>query len=163
MTRNMLAGALLLTVSGTVAATHHVARGSAPPECQVEGVWTMVSMTFKGKPVPVTGKQRKIVTKRHYMWLEMDNRRDTIPLKTALDTARHYAMSGGSGRYSVSGHTYTEQLEYFPDPELLGKTLKASCRVEANRWYHTYANYDLFPTGGFARRDSSTEVYIRAE
>ena len=72
-------------------------------------------------------------------------------------------MSGGSGHYSVSGNTYTEQLEYFFDPKLLGKTLRASCRVAANRWYHTYANYDLNPAGGFSRRDSTTEVYIRVE
>ncbi len=164
MTRNLLAGTFLLTIPGTIALTHERVRASAAQECQVQGVWNLVSATFRGKPYPWPGKQQKMVAKNHYMWLEMDNRRDTIPLKTALDSARHFSMSAGAGRYTVSGNIYSEQLEYFPDPGMIGRVVKAKCRVAGNRWYHTYSTYELDPKAPGARKtDSTTEVYIRVE
>jgi hypothetical protein len=165
MKRTMLAAAVLLGISGGLLAALREVHGSAAPACRVQGVWDMTSYSFKGRTEAVSGaKQRKIVTRNHYMWLQMDSLRDTIPLTSALDSARHFAMSGGSGRYRVAGNKYTERLEYFVDPKLLGKELTATCRTEGRRWYHTYLLTDLFPEmQGVSQRDSSTEVYIRVE
>jgi hypothetical protein len=124
----------------------------------------MVSYTYNGKSQDLGGiKSRKVLTKKYWLQTTMDSRRDTIPLRSALDSARYYAMSGGSGHYRVAGNRYTEQLEFFSDPKMLGKTMTATCRTEGGRWYHTYHVGDLDPQATNPSRDSVTEVFIRAE
>lgn len=164
MERKLIAGVMLVALSGGLIAARRDAHGSAQQACDVQGVWNMISYTYKGATHDVSStKSRKIVTKKYWMGITMDSRRDTIPLLSALDSARHFAMSGGSGHYRVSGNRYTEQLEFFSDPKMLGKTMTATCRTEGARWYHTYRLSDLAPQTTNASRDSVTEVFIRAE
>ena len=107
--------------------------------CRVQGVWEMEAMTNNGKDLPLNGvKQIKIVTPRHFMWVGQDARRDTLPLKTAADTLRRNSIGGGAGTYSATGNAYVEQIEVFNDPSWLGKPWKATCRVQGDRWYHSY-------------------------
>ena len=164
MERKLLAGVMLVAVSGTLIAARRDAHGSAQQACDIQGVWNMVSYTYNGKAQDLRGtKSRKVVTKRYWMQITMDSRRDTIPLQSALDSARYFAMSGGSGHYRVAGNKYTEQWEFFSDPRMLGKTMTATCRTEGGRWYHTYRLSDLAPQTTKPSRDSVTEVFIRAE
>ena len=166
MTKNLLAATMVLGISGTVLALSTDVRGSAPPACRVQGVWEMVATVQAGKRTEFTGaREWKVVTKKHWMWLAGATRRDTLPLRTALDTARFYAMSGGSGTYDVSGHRYTEHIDLFVIPGLEGKSLTASCRIDGNRWYHTFLESDLGPppAGTPVSRDSTTEVWRRVE
>ncbi len=143
------------------AARYHSPR-SAPPACDVRGVWDLVEFIQAGNTTPLAGmQQRKIVTAKYYTWLRQDMRRDTLPMKTETDTLRAYFTMGGSGTYSVSGDTYTEHLEYFNDPTLVGKTFAARCRIDGNRWYHMYDSGQLAQPG--AAHDTVTEVYTRVE
>lgn len=163
MTKNLLAATLLLGISGTVLASSSELRGSAPPGCRVQGVWERVATVQAHKRTEYSGaRQRKVVTKRNYMWLAEEARRDTLPLKTVADTARFYAMSGGSGTYQIAGNKYTEHLDLFVDPKFEGKTFTASCRVEGNTWYHSFLSSTLGDTTR-AGRDSTTEVWRRVE
>ena len=164
MTRKLLAGVVLVAVSGSLIAARGDSHRSAQQACDVQGVWNLVSYAYNGKTHDLHGtKSRKVVTKKYWMGITMDARRDTIPLLSALDSARHFAMSGGSGHYRVAGNRYTEQWEFFSDPKMLGKTMTANCRTEGGRWYHTYRLSDLSPQTTSPSRDSITEVYIRAE
>lgn len=164
MTKKLLAATMLLAIAGTVVAVSSDARGSAPPACRVQGVWDRVATMQARKRTEFSGaRQRKVVTKKNYMWLEEEARRDTLPLRTAADTARVYAMSGGSGTYQVVGNKYIEHLDLFVDPTFEGKTLTASCRVEGSTWYHSYLSSDLGDTTRAARTDSVTEVWRRVE
>ena len=165
MTKKLLAATMLMGISGTMLAANRDVLGSAPAACKVQGVWERTATIQAGKRTEFTGaKQRKLVTKKHFMWLADATRRDTLPLRTALDTARFYAINGGSGTYDVSGHKYTEHIDLFVDPRLEGKSLTASCRVEGNRWYHVFRASDIdTPLAGTAPADSVTEIWRRVE
>ena len=124
-----------------VVACWSVTGGSAPPvaDCRLKGVWEMVAVTNNGKDAPLNGyRQMKVVTGRHFMWIGEDPKRDTLPLKTGVDTLRAYIIGGGAGTYSVTGDKYVEQIEFFNDPQFIGKPWNATCRVEGERWYHSF-------------------------
>jgi hypothetical protein len=166
MTKTILTLAVVFGISGTVLASRSDVRGSAPPACRVQGVWEFVATVESGKRTEFTGaRERKVVTKKHWMFLGAANRRDTLPLRTALDTARLYAMFGGSGTYDVSGHRYTEHIDLFVVPSLEGKSLTAACRIEGNRWYHTFLPSDIGEplAAGRSPTDSTTEIWRRVE
>jgi hypothetical protein len=166
MTNKLLAATMLLGISGSVIAAGRDVHGSAPPACRVQGVWDLVASVQAGKRTEFTvGRQRKIVTKKHWMWLEAANRRDTLPLKTPLDSAHYYALNGGFGTYDVSGHRYTEHINLFVAPRLEGKSLTASCRVEGKQWFHTFLASDLStgPSATPMSKDSVTEIWRRVE
>ena len=166
MTKKLLAATMLLGISGTVLASNRDVLGSSPAACRVQGVWERVATIQSGKRTNYTGAwERKIVTKKHFMWLGGATRRDTLPLVTALDSARFYAINGGSGTYDVAGHKYTEHIDRFVDPRLEGKSLTTSCRVDGNQWYHTYLARDIdTPLAGRSMpADSVTEIWNRLE
>jgi hypothetical protein len=128
------------------AARRAAARGGGAA-CRLEGVWELVSVADSGRPREMRGyRQRKIVGQGHFMWLGEPARRDTVVARTAADTLRRYQMSGGSGTYTLAGNTYTELLDYFVDPTMKGQRFPALCRVEGDRWFHTYPP----PTGASA-------------
>jgi hypothetical protein len=165
MTKKLLAATMLLGISGTVLASNREVRGSAPPACKVQGVWERVATIRAGKRTEFTGaRQSKIVTRKRFMWVEASNRRDTIPLRTTVDSLRHYAMAGGYGTYDVSGHKYTEHINLFVEPKTEGQSFTASCRTAGNQWFHTYRAADLDGTmPGRNPNDSTTEVWRRVE
>jgi len=164
MTKNLLAATMLLGISGTVLVSNRDVLGSAPPACKVQGVWEMTATIQAGKRTEFTGaREWKLVTKKHWMWLAARTRRDTLPLRTPLDSARYYGVSGGSGTYEVSGHRYTEHLDIFVDPRFEGRSLTASCRIVGNQWYHSFRDFDLLPAGQAPSADSTTEIWRRVE
>ena len=63
---------------------------------------------------------------------------NTLPLKSEIDTLRAYRIAGGAGTYSTRGTSYTEHLDYFFDPSWVGTSFRAICRIEGDRWYHSY-------------------------
>src|SRR5256885_2783685 len=66
--------------------------------CRVRGVWELVSVSQNGKDQPLAGyRGMKVLTDRHFMFVGQAAKRDTLPLKTELDTLRAYQMSGGGG------------------------------------------------------------------
>jgi hypothetical protein len=166
MTKKLLAGTMLVALSGSLIAARNDVKVSTAPTCQVQGVWNLIATLQAGKRTEFSGAvQQKVVTPKHFMWLSGASRRDTLPLRTPLDSANYYAMSGGAGTYSVSGHRYVEHIELFIDPKLEGKNLVASCRVAGNQWFHTYLPSDLESGANAAAmsRDSITEIFQRVE
>ncbi len=164
MTRTILTAAALVGISASLVAAAHYPNHSTPPACRLNGVWDRVATIQADKRTPFSGGiQRKMLTNKNFMWAYLASRRDTLPLKTVADTARYYGMSGGAGRYQVVGSKYIEHLDMFVDPKFEGKTLTATCRVEANTWYHTFLGSDIGDTTLAGRRDSVTEVWRRVE
>jgi hypothetical protein len=105
----------------------------------VEGVWELESVSDGGRARALNGyRQRKILSQGHYMWLGADAKRDTIALRTLTDSLRASRVEGGTGTYSLSGNTYTEQLTIFVVPTMEGQAFPATCRTEGDRWYHTF-------------------------
>jgi hypothetical protein len=97
------------------------------------------------------------------MWVAARTKRDTLPLITALDSARYYGVSGGSGTYEVSGNRYTEHLDIFVDPRYEGMSLTASCRIVGNQWYHSFKDFNRLLPGEKPATDSTTEIWRRVE
>jgi hypothetical protein len=165
MTNKLLAATMLLGISGSVIAAGRGVHGSPPKACRVQGVWDLVANVQAGKRTEFTGTQRKIVTKKHWIWVGAPAHRDTLPLKTPLDTANYYSIGGGYGTYEVSGNHYTEHIDFFVAPRLQGKSLTTSCRVEGKQWFQTFLPSDLStgPSATPMSKDSVTEVWRRVE
>jgi hypothetical protein len=124
--------ACCIVVAGATSSAHRAG-------CPVRGVWELVSVSNNGKEQPLNGfRQMKIVTGRYWMWIGQDAKRDTLPMKTLADTLRRNLIGGGAGTYTATGNAYVEQIEFFGDPTWLGKPWNATCRVEGNRWYHSF-------------------------
>ena len=167
MTNRLLATTMLLGLTGSVIAASRDVHGSPPKACRVQGVWDLVASVQAGKRTEHAGTQRKVVTKKHWMWVGGAARRDTLPLKTPLDSAHYYLIGGGYGTYDVSGNHYIEHIDFFVEPKLQGKSLTASCRVEGKQWFHTFLASDLSTPGAAPMtppsKDSVTEIFRRVE
>ena len=162
MKRILLTGAVLVTVLGSVAATRDNASGTAAA-CNVKGVWRLERMVTNGKNVADINQQGKIMTKSHFMWVNQEARRDTLPLKTFRDSVRFYSVNAGSGTYKVSGSTLTEHIEIFPNPKWVGRDFTATCKTDRSLWLHTWVSDFYNDSTGHSRRDTTTEYYRRVE
>src|SRR5438067_1368256 len=114
---------------------------SRAKSCQVEGVWELVSTTTtdgQDRRLANGYRQRKMVSRGHFMWIGADAKRDTIGLHTLSDSLRSTQVSGGTGTYTLNGNNYTEHLEIFLVPTMEGQSFPATCRMEGDRWYHSY-------------------------
>jgi len=163
MTRILLAAAaiIVLAISGAVAASNE---GSAAPACRVQGVWRAERVVTNGKVDSTSGQERKIMTKNHFMWVQQESRRDTLPLKTLRDSVRALSDAGGYGTYTVSGSTVTEHIEVFPLPSWIGRDFKATCSTpDNNHWLHTWYSDFYNDSSGHSRRDTTVEHYVRVE
>ena len=97
------------------------------------------------------------------MWVQQENRRDTLRLRTFRDTTRVYNDAGGYGTYRLSGNNYIERIEVFPDPTFIGKEWPATCHATRNQWTHSYISPERPDSTGRMRRDTVVEVLRRVE
>jgi hypothetical protein len=152
----------LIVGGGSPAATHSNTRAATAASCNVRGVWQSERVTVNGRPF-TAGMEVKVVTKDHFMWVQQENRRDTLPLKTFQDTARVYNDAGGYGTYRLSGNNYIERIEAFPDPAFIGKEWPATCHTTRAQWTHSYVSPERTDSTGRMRRDTVVEVFRRVE
>ena len=130
--------ALALALAGVSAiATVGITTTRPAAPCNVIGTWELVSVSSEGGTN--TGlDERKIVTRRHFMWIAQDSHRDTLPDATAVDSLRINRVDGGSGTWTLSGNSYVEHIDMFSDPSWVKTDFKATCRTTAKHWTHTY-------------------------
>ena len=162
MRTNPLIVVAVVIGGGGFAARHANAPGAPTASCNVRGVWRATRATVNGRPV-TTITEVKVVTKDHFMWVQQENRRDTLPLKTFRDTTRVYSDAGGYGTYKLSGNKYVERIELFPDPSFVGKEWPATCHTTRNEWIHSYISPDRTDSTGRTRRDTVVEYMARVE
>jgi hypothetical protein len=162
LTKQLIAGVTLLTISGIFAATRGNARASVK-DCEVQGVWRQQKVVVNGKTDSTSGQEIKLMTKKHFMWVSQEARRDTLPLKTYRDSVRAFNNAGGYGTYTVNGSNLTEHIEMFPDPTYKGKDWPATCRMEGGQWIHSWISPVYKDSTGRSRRDTVAEYYRRDE
>ncbi len=46
-------------------------------------------------------------------------------------------LTAGGGTYEYDGQTYTENIEYFTVPSLVGQSIKFDIRLEESKWLHS--------------------------
>ena len=113
--------------------------GGATSACDVQGVWELVSTTVNGAAEPLNGRQqRKIVSARHFIWVSQAARRDTLPLRTPVDSLRVVLMGAGAGTYTLRDSTYTENIEFFNNPTFIGRPWTATCQTQNDVWRHKF-------------------------
>lgn len=159
--KNPLFVIALVVAGGGFAATHANDRGAAA-SCNVRGVWRTERVTMNGKPY-TAAQEVKVVTKNHFMWVDQETRRDTLPLKTFRDSTRAFSDAGGYGTYRLSGNNYVERIEFFPDPSFIGKEWPATCRTTRNQWIHSFISPERADSTGRMRRDTVVEYFARVE
>ncbi len=140
------------------------AEAANPPAaaCAVQGVWELVSGTEGGTPYPATLHARKLITRRHWAWVQGEGAPPS-QLVTVGDTLRAYRSSlGGTGTYTVSGSTYTETIDVYPLPGYQGLSLPFTCRVEGDRFYQS-GKSPVVENGKVVREVMLEEVYRRIE
>lgn len=136
MSQPLHALALALAGVSTIATVGITSARPAAP-CNVIGTWELVSVSSEGGTN--TGlDERKIVTRRHFMWIAQDSHRDTLPHATAIDSLRINRVDGGSGTWTLSGNSYVEHIDMFSDPSWVKTDFKATCKTTAKRWTHSY-------------------------
>jgi len=138
MSRALNSMAASFLVVAVVGLASQPSASAATASCSVVGTWELTGVTVDGKAIASPGQQRKIVTAGHFMWINQATRRDTLPLKTLVDTLMAYRVGGGSGTYRLVGDSYVEHIDYFVDPAFIGKDWKATCRTDKNHWVHSY-------------------------
>jgi hypothetical protein len=110
---------------------------SAQSSCRLEGAWQLVSGSADGKPYPAGARGLKIITKGHFAVLSQE---PGVPneLKTVADSLAMFRHTGSSGgTYTLHGTTYTEKVDYYPDPAYVGKAIPFVCRTEGDRFYQS--------------------------
>src|SRR5256884_5924289 len=106
--------------------------------CRVRGVWELVSVSQNGKDQPLAGyRGMKVLTDRHFMFVGQAAKRDTLPLKTELDTLRAYQMSGGAGGPTPPRPTRQKKIQSFFFPRRVGGPLPGARRTERGVWGET--------------------------
>jgi hypothetical protein len=130
--------------------------------CKVEGVWQLVSGSEDGKPYPAGAGELKIITKTHFavFWQIPGGPKEMKSTADSLAAFRHAGAGGGT--YTVQGTTYTEKLDYFPDPAYVGKNVAFTCRTEGDRFYQS-GNFPVFEGGRKVRDAKIEEVWRRVE
>lgn len=136
----------------------------------IEGTWELVSakQTIGDSTLfEISSKDRqmiKIITKRHFAFLGQPFNRSKFTEMGSdaemLLAARTFGAGGGT--YTLDGDTYTEHIQFFLQPNLIGMSIPFKVKIE---------NDQLIQSGtmprkaaGFGNEDSELyEVYKRIE
>ena len=105
----------------------------------LQGTWELVSQKEDGKDHPISGRQIKLLTSTHYMWVRQDKKQleQLLAKKTQHDSISAYQDAFGAGTYKVVGNTYTETTEFFYAPQYIGTSLMFEFKLDGGLWYTT--------------------------
>src|SRR4030067_83718 len=102
-----------------------------------EGTWELVSAryAFPDTTYEISMQDHrhiKVITKTHFAWLnQKSNRQKFIQAGTDsefLEGAK--SLGAGGGAYTWDGQTYTEYIEFFVPPKLIGTAIPYKVKVE---------------------------------
>lgn len=135
---------------------------AAQEPCQVQGVWMLESRTVDGQMLSSSAKTHiKIVTATHFAWMSQEP--GTAKLTSPADSLAAYRTRAfGGGTYRVTATTYTERMEYFYNPEYVGREVTFRCRIEGDRWYHA-TEWPILQAGREIKSVRLEEVWRRIE
>jgi ketosteroid isomerase-like protein len=153
---------LLLTAACSSETPVPIAMHRSADTCAVQGAWTLDRATVEGRgEVGEQGRVMKVVSATHWTWVRQGSGPST--LQSAADSLRAFRTGTfGGGTYRLDGSTYTEHLDYFFDPQYVGREITASCRVEGDRWEHSF-DWPVMEAGRETGRVRIDEVWRRIE
>jgi len=119
---------------------------NAQKKVSLQGTWEKVSAKYDGKPEGFNGRQIKLITAKHYVWLKHDLKViDSLYAKGTLrDSLAAHNDEFGGGTYKIEGDTYTETTEFFGDPKYIGRSISFKFTLKGNIWNISghYVHYD---------------------
>jgi hypothetical protein len=143
-----------------------VACSIAQQKVKIEGVWQSLSQKMDGKEVLTSGKDVKYITAKHWIWIYLDKEKlvSLLAKKTQRDSISAYydAFGAGAGTYTLVGNTYTETVEYNPEPNYIGLSLPFTVKVVGDRLYQS-GKLPVFEAGKKVKDVQWDEVYKRIE
>lgn len=95
------------------------------PAQELEGVWKMTygKFTYPDTVIEVTDSRSvKILVGGRFALGNQDT---------------DSTLTAGGGTYEYDGQTYTENIEYFTVPSLVGQSVKFDITLEEGKWSHT--------------------------
>lgn len=121
---------------------------NAQQALKLRGAWELVSQKEDGKDHPIAGRQIKLLTRTHYVWVRQDKKllEELLAKATEHDSISAYQDAFGAGTYKVVGNTYTETTEFFYAPQYIGTSLEFTFKLEGDLWY-TSGHYSHFEGG----------------
>ncbi len=104
---------------------------------KLQGTWELVSQKEDGKDHPISGRQIKLLTGTHYVWVRQDKKQLELLLakRTQRDSISAYQDAFGAGTYKVVGNTYTETTEFFYAPQYIGTSLEFEFKLDGDLWH----------------------------
>jgi hypothetical protein len=108
---------------------------------KLEGTWEMVSAKYGTRDTTYDYAKLpfhmvKIITKNHWAFLEQDSSRNKFngggTDAELLDAAKKFGAGGGT--YTLEGDTYTEHIEFFLIPNLVGMSIPYKADVQGDRF-----------------------------
>ena len=95
------------------------------PAQELEGVWKMTYgiFTYPDTVIEVTDSRAvKILVGGRFALGNQDT---------------DSTLTAGGGTYEYDGQTYTENIEYFTDPSIVGQSVKFDIKLEEGKWSHS--------------------------
>jgi hypothetical protein len=111
----------------------------------LRGAWELKSQKIDGKEQVLTGKRLRILSDKHFVWVNQDKKKleELLAKHTPHDSVVAYHDDCGAGTYKVQGDIYTETTEVFYDPQNIGTSIDWKFRLDGDLWYTTghYLHY----------------------
>ena len=131
-------------------------------ESKLEGVWELVSAKYTSPDTtivttPTDWKQIKVITKSHFVFVGQEPVRGKfrgIPTDAELLAAARTFFAGG-GTYTLVGDTYTENLQFFFNPNYVGHSVPYKCQMEGDRWIQS----GIYPAKSIGLKEHDMELY----
>ena len=107
----------------------------------LEGTWELVDAKYTPSDPTFSlssYRQIKILTNNHWVFLAQD--KSSPKLTNGSDAellAAAKTFSAGGGTYTLDGDAYTEHVEFFYTPNVVGATLKFKIKFEGDEWIQT--------------------------
>jgi hypothetical protein len=109
----------------------------AQQSVDLRGYWELVSQKINGKENRIYGRQIKLLSSAHFVWIRQNKEQveKLLAKGTVQDSLAAYHDAFGAGTYNVTGTTYIETSEFFYEPTYIGTSIDFTFKLSGGRWY----------------------------
>jgi hypothetical protein len=105
----------------------------------LQGYWELLSQKVNGKENQTYGRQIKLLTGTHFVWVRQNRKQveELLAKGTLRDSLTAFHDAFGAGTYKVTGNTYSETTEFFYEPKYIGTSINFTFTLNGDRWHTT--------------------------
>jgi hypothetical protein len=112
----------------------------------LQGYWELLSQKVNGKENQSYGRQIKLLTGTHFVWVRQNKKQaeELLAKGTLRDSLTAFHDAFGAGTYTITGTTYSETTEFFYEPKYIGTSIDFTFTLNGDRWHTTghFVGYD---------------------